>query len=216
MSDVMRPPTWPMTRANRHGSSAGRRQSSGLWACALPGNAAASVCTAAMTAATTASSAPRPAIICADVAIAAPSAKAAKNGHVGVAGRRPRLSLPGLRAGVGARLASLSLISQRARARAVAGPGLTVIMAGAARNTVFRTRKGEGSDAVGVALETEIDVVLAALPRATLGHDEDPRRYVEQTAPAPSRRMIASVCRSSVGPEGRLSLSTFGLEALIS
>jgi len=73
---------------------------------------------------------------------------------------------------------------------------------------------GEGSDVVGVAVQIEAAVALenAGAPPVELGaatpiDDEDPRRYEEQTAPGPSRRMMASVCKSSVGHEGRLSLS---------
>jgi hypothetical protein len=87
------------------------------------------------------------------------------------------------------------------------------MMAGAARNAVRRTRNGEGSDAVGVAVASDADVSLGRAGTsgleggpATPRDDEDSRIYEEQTAPRPSRRMMASVCRSSVGPEGRLSL----------
>jgi hypothetical protein len=89
------------------------------------------------------------------------------------------------------------------------------MVTGAARNADLRTRKGDGSEDVGVAIEPEAEVVVGVGVGGTVGHDEDPRRYVEHTAPAPSRRMIASVWRSSVGPEGRLSLSTLGLEPAI-
>ena len=97
--------------------------------------------------------------------------------------------------------------------------GRTVMTAGAAGNTVLRTWNGDGSAEVGVAIAMDIEVGVGldvgVGVGVRLGHDEDPRRYVEQTAPGPSRRMIASVCRSSVGPEGRLSISTLVLEALI-
>jgi hypothetical protein len=94
----------------------------------------------------------------------------------------------------------------------MAGLGPTVMM-GAARKAVFLTTKGERSEAVGVASAIETDVVVGV--GVMVGHDEDPRRYVEPTASAPSRMMIASVWRSSVGSEGRLSFSTVGLDAVI-
>ena len=162
--------------------------------------------------ASAASSTPRSPMSCAAAAIAAPIANAASTGHDCEAVSRTRVPDP-LRATSGAGARAVCAAASRSRTRCMAGLGPTVMMGIAARNGVFRTMNGERSEAVGVASEIETDVGVGVGVGVMVGYDEDPRRYVEQTAPGPSRRMIASVCRSSVGPEGRLSFSTLGLDA---
>ncbi len=61
----------------------------------------------------------------------------------------------------------------RRRTRSVAGPAPTMMIAGAARNGVRCTWKGDGSEDVGVASETADDVGVGV--GVGVGHDEDPR-----------------------------------------
>jgi hypothetical protein len=91
------------------------------------------------------------------------------------------------------------------------GTGWTTNATLAAGNVERASANGGGSEmVVGVPSEIEADERLG--DGNALGPPEDPRRYVEQTAPAPSLRRMASVWQSSVASD---LVSTRGVEALI-